>query len=222
MGWVKIRTLALISAGVASLSILTAGISGIPFGALLFRALLSALIAAVVTLGISWLIQRFLPELLQEEQGADSSARGGNIDITVNQGDDDVGPQVIGPQVPYQETPDNSVENDEPELEEVSGGSKIPVTNTVPEQGFQETGKLPDIESFSSDFNPGGDSGEVPKVDSGDEPKGDDGIGKVEQGSRMSSGIVSSDDQAKEFFKTSSSPEEMAKAIRTIVKRDEN
>lgn len=73
--------------------VVTAGISGVPFGVLLFRAVLGALIFGAGALGVQYLVAKFLPELVESGDGVDSSngapEAGGSVDIVISDDEDE-------------------------------------------------------------------------------------------------------------------------------------
>lgn len=221
MGWIKVRTIALVASMAALLSILIAGINGVPLLRLLFRAFLSALLFGGISLGVAWLVHQFLPELTENREDGDDeiepeAALGSKLDIKDDQ--EAASPEVQGAQNLVQAAQDEAEEDsDEPALQDEKPKIK-PLAGEQPD--FQQGNSLPDIESFSGDFSPDDIPGES------NEPRGgsQSSAGSSSAGGFDSPGgasITSSDDQARSYFTEHSTPEEMAKAVRTVVKRDE-
>ena len=73
----------------AVLSLLLGVVAGNPFGVILLRLVVSAVVAGALGLGMSWLVGRFLPELgLPDGQaparpGNDAAPEGGRVDIVL-------------------------------------------------------------------------------------------------------------------------------------------
>ncbi len=63
-----------LTGGAAILSVLTGLISGVSAGVVLVRALVSAVIAFLFIMTSSWVIRKFLPELLSDQAGQSSEA----------------------------------------------------------------------------------------------------------------------------------------------------
>lgn len=75
-----------ILAGTAFVIAFLAGIiAGVPFGYILLRSLVGTVVFAVLGLLLSFIVQQFLPELLEEQNDTDPS-----VDISVGEEDDDM------------------------------------------------------------------------------------------------------------------------------------
>lgn len=72
------------------LSVLAGIIGGVSFGALLVRAVVGAMVFGVGAIGVSVAIDRFLPELKAAAASESSDNPGGNVDIVVEGDDSDV------------------------------------------------------------------------------------------------------------------------------------
>jgi len=222
MEWLKIRRIALFSCIAAVVSILSAGISGIPFLRIMFRAAISALAFGVFITGLFWLMHRFLPELFTETSSPESGEedqKGSRLDVVV---EDDVSlPSTPSPQA-MDGNSSQAATGSEPQDREPKGEDDLDAMEDKKEKppvedvsDFKDPGKLPDIESFSSDFVPSEESG----GESGTSENSDLTPDTEERSSYTT--IRSSNDEARDYFTENSTPEEMAKAVRTVVKRDE-
>ncbi len=190
------------------LSLVSAGLGGVPLGAMILRCLLGGVFMGALALGLNLAVDRFLPELLgsssTDEEPVIEPAAGGRVDIVmpeenpVSVGVEETDSAVIGE--PGSEG-ENPAPADEPSfqpagLEQVAGGVE-PVDGPL---GKLED--LPDIDRFSDSFEPMTENGAV-------------------------SGL--SDPAAEPLPKTKDIPEvdekgdpaEMARAVQTIMKRED-
>ncbi|MFW6312990.1 MAG: hypothetical protein ACOC2N_03815, partial [Spirochaetota bacterium] len=86
------RTGAVAAAAALILSLLAGIVGGVSFGALLFRAIMGAVVFGAGAIGISILIDRYLPELKtavdETSGGIPDDSPGGRVDITVDDSSD--------------------------------------------------------------------------------------------------------------------------------------
>jgi len=228
MEWLNLRRIAIFSTLAAVVSILSAGISGVPFLALLLRAVISAAAFGVLIAAASWALYKFTPDLFDPEgmEHQNEPVTGDQINVMVDDAvqtlsdtgnrDSSAG---TGPSVQVAGNGD-TVNPADAEFAEEGTEKKKPVKWNVEQEDFSEGGKLPDIESFSSDFQSDEKSSDDDNF-SDNEQSRSASISESPVSGGLSSGPVNSDDEARDYFTKNSSPEEMAKAVRTVVKRDE-
>lgn len=206
------------------LSLLTGAISGVPFGTLLVRAILWGVVFGCVGGGLSYLISRYLPELLaiapagpQEDQD-----RGRNVDI------------VLPDENPHADQLDDDVTGDaEPdELDERgttltrSGEDSGEGVSTSLVEEVEELGAAEESEErhpFRSAERAGNgtlSSEELPDLDDGDtlfsHREGTASNGDYDDISSFSGGRPGAETPG-----VGADPEDVAKAIRTVLKRDQ-
>lgn len=221
MEWLKIRRIAFFSCIAAVVSILSAGIGGISFLRIILRALISAVSFGVFMTGLFWLIHRFLPEMFSENESAEKyeeETTGTKLNMVV---EDDIpmtsaSPSSHGIQPQSVDDAGKKDSENEEDMEVLEEKKSVATAEGIPD--FNESGKLPDIESFTSDFSESEESGEK---DGKDGNAGQSDMSSLSDESSSYTSIRSSNDEARDYFKENSTPEEMAKAVRTVVKRDE-
>ena len=190
-----------IAAGSAFLlSVLVGVIGNVSFGVLILRAVVAGIIFGAGAVGILILVDRFIPELRSAATPPDATA-GGSVDIVV-EGDDDL-PGPVG-----------SEEGPPAEDGGALGPDEMEASTSAPEGS---DGVLEEAEESDSDKAPVysvADTEEVEEISSGDDlpsvepmqggftevPLGDEGLGDAP---------ASGED-----------PELMARAIRTVLKRE--
>jgi hypothetical protein len=194
---------AVVIAGVGAMAIaLLAGIiGGVAFGTLLLRAILGGLIFVIGAMAVQLLVRRFLPELIELSGGSSSGDVGGRVDMVV---DEDIDLLTPVEEPAFGEDQDDTDaeevseigEDDEELVEEVSEvgqGDDVesPVPPRVPDVDVSSVDKLPDLDGFVDSFQ---DDGTVEIVD------------EDEDGVAMPGG---------------QDAQTIAKAIQTVMKRDE-
>lgn len=236
MEWLNLRRIAIFASAAAALSVLLAGLSGAPLLTLLFRALLSALLFGGLTALASWVFYRFIPELFEDSTDSDETpaAVGGNLNVVVgedlssdeqedfNESETQADQGDISARPAVSSESGEPVEPEESEDPEELEDSDQPKTKwNVEQNDFKEGDKLPDIESFSGNFSSDRISGDGSS-------NAEEGSGSISEEKDLSEGpssymqgVNSSEDEARSYFTKNSTPEEMAKAVRTVVKRDE-
>ncbi len=148
------RASAFAAAAALLLSLLTGIIAGVPFAALVGRALLGATVFAVVAAGISLVADRYLPGLGQTEGGdrsGDEDRPGGRVDVVIDDTMDEEGePQEL-------ERSGEEAEGEEgEELAELEAAGEDEEPAGPEEQGeladVDSLESLPDIEGLSGSF----------------------------------------------------------------------
>ena len=190
-----------IAAGSAFLLSVVIGVIGnVSFGVLILRAVTAAGVFGVGAIGVTIVIDRYLPELRRASAASAGSATGNTVDIVV-EGEDGFETVADGPDENGEEpgVVDNGVgelPDDDPDgvLEEVeeSAGSGETMTSEI-------DGEVEEIEEIAS-----GD--ELPNVDSMA-----DSFTEIPLG----------EDSGDESLDSGEDPELMARAIRTVLKREE-
>lgn len=220
---VNIKAVVIVTSLAAIVSISAGGIGGVSMGTLLLRALASAILFGVGAVVVNILVDMFLPELLfpqsqektDEESGADSSERGQNIDIVM---DDQPAAMTVASSLE-----DGSGVNRSPEevlspssSQEYREGQDFTPTSVSGNSNHQGD-VLPDIGVFTESMEDGDDEDQVDDIDSSDATGSDESASVT---SRFSSMQANNDDQI-DFFQNNSNAEDMAKGVRTMLKRDE-
>lgn len=137
-----------VAAGVAFLlSFLTGIIGGVSFGALLVRAILGAIVFGAGAAGVSYLIDRFLPDLKESlASGGSGQARpsGGRVNIVVDD-ESDGGP--------FESNDFDLEEADEPDSDESYGSeSDAGVADANDIDDDAETGELEEAEPMDAEL----------------------------------------------------------------------
>lgn len=134
-----------ITAGAAFLLSALIGLIGdVSFGALLVRALLSAAAFGAGAIGLRFVIDRFLPELLAASPPETEAEPGKSVDIVVDGEEDLTSEAVLMDDAPPQNTPDDAP--GPVDVEEVA--VELPETDDQEESGDE----LPSVESMDDSF----------------------------------------------------------------------
>ena len=186
------RASAFAAAAALLLSLLTGIIAGVPFAALVGRALLGATVFAVVAAGISLVADRYLPGLGQTEGGdrsGDEDRPGGRVDVVID---------------------DTMDEEGEPQELERSG------EEAEGEEG-EEGEELAELEAAGEDEEPAGpeEQGELADVDSLESLPDIEGL----SGSFAETPIEP--DEPPDSAEPGEGPGMMARAVRTVMRREE-
>jgi uncharacterized membrane protein YgcG len=210
------------------ISAVIAGFAGVPFGVLLLRAAISGVLFAAASIGAELLLQQQLPELYaairgEQEPGSPSAAEGAEsgegVDIvleseegqeeaefgaeTLAEGEEEA--EAVPPSASDQlveEVAEATADGDE-EASETAGQPKEAATET---EESRSVDSLPDIGEFSETFE-SGDSGSSSK-----------------SGNQSGSGQYSSSGESSGEGPRGSGSEDpaaIARAIQTVLKRDE-
>ncbi len=200
-----------VSGGAALVSIIVGMISGVTPGTLLVRGLLSAVAAAAFVLLSSWLVNTFLPELssLETRTGAgpeSAAGPGSRVNIVMSDDSDDSSDSdsdLPGDGPSYRST--GSGDGDDIEIAESAGSVHNNKQNDFDTDNLDSEGldTLPNLDSL--EINMGGGS-------SSSGYGGDDGLVSEE----TVSSVKVSDKQSSQH----GDPEEIAKAVKTVLARD--
>jgi hypothetical protein len=156
------------------ISLLVGAISGVGFGTLLFRGILSGVLFAGVGFGLSILIKKFLPGLVSETEEAEEEEESGGVDIVIEeeapQASSVAAAEAAGGEELFSDTPtqesgpaeeEEESENFIEEVEEISGDSseqeEVAEGSSEPEDLIEvdadtSVDTLPDIGDFSDSF----------------------------------------------------------------------
>ncbi len=196
---VNVRLIVATAAGAFVIAALSAGLAGVPFAVVLGRAVLAALVFAALGLGVSLVISRYLPEL--EEAAGEESAEHG-VDIVIDDDDAEASEDTTGSEDEGRPSDEDDGIVDELEesstpLEQSEGLDSSEPDNAAKSDVIEDVDddtmdRLPDLGGFSSAFE--GDDGAV-QVDSTDSGHESDGGGE--------------------------DPKVLARALQTMLKRDE-
>lgn len=110
------RTTAIVAGAALVLSVLVGILGGVAFGTILVRGLLGAIAFGAGSVGIRYLVDRYLPELRQEKADQIESTQGSRVDIVV---DDDPLEGELQPEAPMPSGADSEEEHDVEELDQV-------------------------------------------------------------------------------------------------------
>lgn len=231
------------AAGAFLLSALIGVISGVTFGTLLLRALVSAALFGGGSFAACMLLERYTPELISSPS-ADQDSAGGHVDISVGE-DDDYGNEESpsGSELPRQDTrggfDDSLVEEVEEAPAESRGVERSPAARSAAEDARSDAaqrddvepdddGALPSFDGLASEF--GGDSSETGESMNESSPPGSDGVAAESESDQKAlfSSAESDDDEAQldsiegspDSGSEGGDPKVMADAIRTVLKRE--
>lgn len=151
----NLRLIIIAAAGAFLIALISGAVGGVPFGTILGRAILFAVVFAAFGAGVSILISRFLPELDASDQSAEEDH---DVDIVIEGDEDDEQYRAAGAEdSPRREGDDELVDELEEspgEFEEDRGGSETrsrssDVLDDVDDQALD---RLPDLGGFASSF----------------------------------------------------------------------
>lgn len=201
------------------IAVVTAGISGIPFGVLLLRAVLGALIFGAGAVGVQFLVAKFLPELVNPSE--ESPQTGGSVDIVVSDEDEEEEP-LAAPSEEDDESsfrpgiPAASVETGgEPlveEVEEADAGLDGEATEALPADDVGETESVAEADEQSE--------AAVAATDSAVDTLPD--VGEFTDSFMADAAHDAPPQDTAEPTGDGQDPESIAKAIRTLMKREES
>lgn len=219
--------------------VVTAGISGVPFGVLLFRAVLGALIFGAGALGVQYLVAKFLPELVESGDGVDSSngapEAGGSVDIVISDDDDELeeevdeteasdGPPEFEPGMPAATAPDDGeFAASGQDTGDVPADDGEPLVEVVEEAELEnEPASEPDSEA---------ETASAPEAES--EPEevavaGNESVDTLPDVGEFTDSFMADaaqEEPPQDTARTTDDgqdPESIAKAIRTLMKREES
>ncbi len=215
---VNIKSVIIVTSLAAVLSVIAGGIGGVSTGTLLVRAALFSVVFGAGTVLVNLVVDAFLPELKgrpaeEESAGNEEETGEGTTGQNINIVMDDEAGESDGIS---REAGELSVSPDSVDLAgeaAVSSEGDDEFTPVSPDQ-IARGGALPDIGAFSS-------------VDDDEEDEAEDLVSAEEEepvsgGSRVRfSSVQASDDEKISFFQTNTSAEELAKGVRTMLKRDD-
>jgi hypothetical protein len=195
------RAVVIAGVGAMVIALLAGIIGGVAFGTLLLRAVLGGIVFAAGAMAVQLLVRRFLPELMELSGGSSPGDVGGRVDMVVDEDIDLLTPvdePTFGEDQDQTEAEEVSEigEDDEELVEEVSevgegDDAESAIPPRVPDVDVSSVDKLPDLDGFVDSFQ---DEGTVEIVD-------EDGDGVAMPGGQDAQTI--------------------AKAIQTVMKRDE-
>jgi hypothetical protein len=203
------------------LSAVVGALGGVAFGALFLRALVSAAVFAGGAIGVRFLVQKYLPELA--ESPPSSGGVGGRVDLVVDDEVDDLMGHDHDDANDYSVDTDGSEDDVDGELEEEPESDGETVGDPGADAETDDVEELdevpePDEANLSAEDGPAGALlEEVEDVDTA-------GNSLPDLGSYEDSFVSTGDGIADEPGGTSESgddPAVMARAIRTVLKRDE-
>ena len=220
---VNIRSVIIVTSLAAVISVAAGGIGGVSMGTLLIRALLFSLLFALGTVLVNIIVDTFLPELKirsaepEVSEGESEENRGQNVNIVMDDGEER-SPVSYG-----QEQVDGEENESLGDGEGYSSRENVPVSEPAAGSGSfgQDADKggskaLPDIGVFSSLAD---DEEEPEDLDDGESAT----TSNISSGSGSSrySAMQTNDEEKIDYFQNNTTPEELAKGVRTMLKSDE-
>lgn len=211
------RMIAAVAGAAFVLSALVGVIGGVSFGVLLLRALVIAAVFAGGSLGVGFAVDHFLPELHQSTAAAGEKESGGTVDIVVD--DDLLTDDSLSAQLP-EETADNS--------EDVDDAAEL--AQAGDDESTDEGELLAEESPATGTFSPGIQATEVGSSGSEEEEveelAEDTDAEALPDMDRMSGSFVAPPEAGEsagpeESGSTGGDPSIMARAIQTVLKREE-
>ncbi len=237
IGW---RTTAIVAGAALVLSVLVGVLGGVAFGTILIRGLLGAFAFGAGSIGIRYLVDRYLPELRQGQEVQQESPHGSRVDIV---GDDDPLEEGLRPDAPLAGGTDSDAYHDEgdeqdgesnvdaveseedvedldevDEIDEVDGprGQEAPAEKLVPAaEGSDDEARMPEDQD-EQEFRPGVDAEVLSSQDAlPDMNSFSDTFTELPTDAEVS------EDEGIEGSHSGEDPSMMARAIQTVLKRGE-
>jgi len=217
----SIRASAFAGLGALALSVIIAIFSGVPFGALALRALLSGLGFAALAYAALSVLRRFLPELFNDAAPSPDAALGARVDIVLPGGDEVAvetgGSLSVEPAVPTPTLDSGELQREVASLRSealvpADTGEDVAVAPR-PSVALDELDTLPDLDGFSDSFAQAG---------AGSSEFGDAGLGATgtEPDASRLMGPSSSMPTAG-APDAGNDPAVLAKAVQTLLRRDQ-
>jgi hypothetical protein len=215
------RTVAIFAAAGLVLSLLVGLLAGNPFGVMVLRAVLFAVLFGGIGAGMQYVVRRFLPEIAggkhDEQQGADgaeSKPEGSTIDIVLPEEPVPVGKPAEGRDELLEELPGTSEGTSA--VEELDGAEPAdeaapsPASARVAADGARVGGRreldaLPDIGAMGDEAAPGGTRA---------------GTRFTDAPARPARARAKPSDAARDVLERED-PATLARAVRTVLKREE-
>lgn len=207
------------------IAVVTAGISGIPFGLLLLRAVLGALIFGAGAVGVQFLVAKFLPELVNPSE--ESPQVGGSVDIVVS--DEEEGPERESedeyPEEPSEADEDSAFRPGMPAASVDSAGEPLVEEVEEAEAGLdgEAAESFPDHETDEAEDADAVDDqseGAVAAAESSVDTLPD--VGEFTDSFMADAAHDAPAQDTAEPTGDGQDPESIAKAIRTLMKREES
>ncbi|MAG13895.1 MAG: hypothetical protein CMN78_04805 [Spirochaetales bacterium] len=187
-----------ISGGAAFVLSLLAGVfGGVGFGTILIRGFLGGVIFATLSLGVDYLLRKFIPDMFQAEAPAVAGAQGSKIDITIDE------------DIPRERSGDDNAKEDSEESLESELEQSEEVTANLSENAeihVDDDGSAKEESTFSAKNLPSFDSLEDTFADT---------INDGEEAESAQSG------SSIDVLGAEEDPAIVAEAVRTLMKRDQ-
>jgi len=197
-----------ITAGSASLlSILVGVIGDVSFGVLILRAIIAAIVFGAGATGVTIIIDRYLPELRRASPASAASANGNRVDIVV-EGDEELETVADG-------SDEADLQSDVIDFEganEVAGLSADDSGGVLEE--IEESDGISEYPSVAID-------GEVEEIEEIEEITSVDDLPNVDSMAGSFTEIPLGEDPVADSSESGEDPALMARAIRTVLKREE-
>ncbi len=193
-----------ITAGSAFLLSVVIGVIGnVSFGVLILRAVTAAVLFGAGAIGVTIVIDRYLPELRRASDGSAASPTGNSVDIVV-EGDDELEAVAEG-------SDENGVEAGatDNDVAELSVGDSDGVLEEVEES------------DDSGEIVSGATDGEVEEIEEIEEIASGEELPNVDSMADSFTEIPLGEDPGAESLDSGEDPALMARAIRTVLKREE-
>jgi hypothetical protein len=207
------RTVAIFAAAGLVLSLLVGVLARNPFGVMVVRAVIFAILFGALGAGMQYVVRRFLPELTgespqrPEDAAAAEAPRGSKVDIVL--------PEEL-PQV--EPAPEGSAEP----LEELPGTADNGAAAPVEELGPAEESAAPDREGTPNAGPPAKDAfEELPDIAPATASGGGERTGASRRGPAFPGARPKPSDATRELLERQD-PAVLARGLRTMLKRDEH
>jgi hypothetical protein len=198
------KLLAGAAGGAFLLSLLVGIVGGVGFGTLLLRALLWAIVFGGLALGADYVLRNFLPELFSGSSEAEESAENA-IDITL----EDENPHA--PRAEDDVSPSRSVETDHVEDADFDTADGPPVAVDTEEAGPASDDDIEELEEVTEAGSRRSD-GDLPSFD---------GVESTFASTEPVSSEPASAPSGVDVLGTEEDPEVVARAVRTLMKKDQ-
>ena len=197
-----------ITAGAAFLlSVLVGVIGDVSFGVLILRAIIAAIVFGAGATGLTIVIDRYLPELRRTSPASAASVNGNTVDIVV-EGDDELETVADG-------SDEADLQSDAIDSEGANEGAGLSIDDSggVLEE-VEESDGISENASVATD-------GEVEEIEEIEEIASVDDLPSVDSMADSFTEIPLGEDPVADSSESGEDPALMARAIRTVLKREE-
>lgn len=214
-----------IAAGSAFLlSVLVGVIGNVSFGVLILRAVVAAAVFGAGAIGASLVIDRYLPELKNSSSAQADASDGAGVDIVV-EGDDDLQNGVFGPEIAHDAShvESEAEEGDEElgELSPVDQEEEESIAEDVAESGSGASDIPVNEDEVIEEVEEADDESDVVELEEAEEEPGGGNLPDVDSMSDSFTELPLAEETIDDSSDSGEDPALMARAIRTVLKREE-